>query len=336
MPPLKLSTPHGNPETQALITMMEQIRICNYVTISALAFTLYDIVTNLDKEIDLVWKYRRNDGNDPHVLTYIKVLHIFVQVLFIFGRYYGLVFLTVVFAVNNATGLSISVCKLYYYYVILAGAVLYGPTVNFILAVRLDAMYRFPNGAPNSGFRKLLTCLVIGDFLVEFTICVIIALRTAAEVVRPSPWVSWPGCILSSEMTPSLTLVSWLTALLVSTIFCAMTLNRVFREKEFKFSLKEMKTMQPTLTIVVRDGVSFYFLIFAILLVSTVILAVVQNEFAALPMSFLIEIYSYCVSRLILNLRDANNRICPEDGPDGPDAVLPLVTFAPAPQGSQA
>ncbi|KIJ18465.1 hypothetical protein PAXINDRAFT_97263 [Paxillus involutus ATCC 200175] len=301
--------------------MMQQIRVCNYVTISAFTFILYDILINMNKEIDYVWNYRRNDRTDLRVLTCLKIQRIVVQFIFIFGRYYGLVFLAVVFAVNNATGLSISVCKIYYYYVILAGTVLYAPACNIVLAMRLDVLYRFHNGGPNPGYRRLLSCLIIGESLVEFTVCIVMALRTRTEVVIPPSLVPWPGCMLSSNITPSLTLASWVSALLVSTILCAMTVKEAFRNK--KLSFNELKEMQAMFKVILRDSVAFYFLIFAILLVSTVMLLLVQNELAALPMSLLVPIYSYCVSRMILNIRNADQNRRPE---------IPLVVITPAPE----
>ncbi|KAF8840856.1 hypothetical protein BDN67DRAFT_967902 [Paxillus ammoniavirescens] len=97
-----------------------------------------------------------------------------------------------------------------------------------------------------------------------------------------------------------------------------MAVKETFRDKELSFN--ELKDMQITLEV-----------IFAILLVPTVVLVVMQNELAALPMSILVPIYSYCVSHLILNIRGADRNRCSEDGLDNPDA-LPLAITTPTPE----
>ncbi|KIK90914.1 hypothetical protein PAXRUDRAFT_658178 [Paxillus rubicundulus Ve08.2h10] len=209
--------------------MVQQIRVCNYVTISALTFILYDIAINMDKEITYIWNYRRNHRNGVRIPNRVKIQRIVIQFLFIFGRYYGLFFLTVVFAGTLSSSLPsrfpqshvrctsqqchrsfhLGSCKIYYYYIILAGAVLYTPACNVVLAMRLEVLYRFHNGGPNPSYRKLLGCLVAGEFLVEFAVCIIMALRTTTEVLSPPSLVPWSGCLLGSNITPSLTLASW-------------------------------------------------------------------------------------------------------------------------------
>jgi len=72
------------------------------------------------------------------------------------------------------------------------------------------------------------------------------------------------------------------------------------------------------------DGVTFYFLTFVVVLISTVVLTVVQNELSALPVSLLVAIYSYCASRLILNIRKVEGELCPADVPGDPDSLPPL------------
>ncbi|KAF9232677.1 hypothetical protein BU15DRAFT_80980 [Melanogaster broomeanus] len=323
-------------EIQALITAMQQIRTVNNVTISTLAFMLYDIIINLKEEVRLspcnietdmniaqihwVWKNNQKDGNGLHIPACMKLLQIFVQFLFIFSRFYGLVCLTIMFAGTSSGAQSAA------NFCLSAGTVLYTPAVNVILAVRLDAMHRVCNGS-STNYRRLLCLLVIGQFLVEFTTCVFMAVRTAADVVSPPPWFPWPGCMSSSQSTPAFTLASWLTALLCSiAIFCAMALKNAFCGQ----SLVEIRNDMPTLKVVLRDTVAFYFLIFAILLASTVVLMVVQNELSALPMPLLVATYSYCVSRLILNIRGADDPCRLGDGPDNDPDTISMITFMPA------
>ncbi|KIK24782.1 hypothetical protein PISMIDRAFT_677877 [Pisolithus microcarpus 441] len=91
----------------------------NPATVSCLAFLVYDILTNLDKEIPLIWRYYHNTDGDEHIPWRGRARRILVQTLFIFGRYYAPLYLTIYFAVNNHQGFSVPVCKDYYYYLLL-------------------------------------------------------------------------------------------------------------------------------------------------------------------------------------------------------------------------
>ncbi|KAI6118769.1 hypothetical protein EDD16DRAFT_1707264 [Pisolithus croceorrhizus] len=130
-------------ELQALYDDLWQNRIVNYVTsetktqfclfdlaltsnpaiVSCVAFLVYDILTNLDREVPLIWRYYNNANNDEHLSWRGRARRILVQMLFVFGRYYALLYLvgwftgTVFFSrcllplngvpVNNYQGLSV-------------------------------------------------------------------------------------------------------------------------------------------------------------------------------------------------------------------------------------
>ncbi|KAF8554769.1 hypothetical protein OG21DRAFT_1484405 [Imleria badia] len=334
----QLVPPSFEQEVQVWITLMTQLRICNYVTISALVFMLYDIIINLQKEIPLVWVYRQDNDHAGPIHYFRRVKQVLVHLLFILSRYYGLVFLTTLFAVNNTTELSVTVyisfrelfarvlpipisCKKYYYYHILAGTVLYVTIVNVILAMRINALY-----GRKRCWAIFLGSLVIGEFLVDISICVVMAVHSTDDVVSPPPWIPWRGCMISSRITPALTLASWLTALLVSTIFCVMTLkNILFNTHE------DMLRLPPRTRVLLQDGVTLYFLMFLIVLASAVVLTVIQNELSAMPVSLLVAIYSYCASRLILNIIAVEDEHCPTDVPDDLDSH-PSLAFLTLPQ----
>lgn len=80
-------------ELQALYDDLWQNRIVNYVTISCVAFLVYDILTNLDREVPLIWRYYNNANNDEHLSWRGRARRILVQMLFVFGRYYALLYL---------------------------------------------------------------------------------------------------------------------------------------------------------------------------------------------------------------------------------------------------
>ncbi|KAI6021945.1 hypothetical protein EDC04DRAFT_2731727 [Pisolithus marmoratus] len=97
-------------ELQALYDDLYQIRVVNYVTISCVAFLVHDILTNLDKEIPLIWRYYHNTSYDEHMSWRGRARRILVQTLFVFGRYYAPLYLMVWFAGTVSTGLLALLC----------------------------------------------------------------------------------------------------------------------------------------------------------------------------------------------------------------------------------
>ncbi|KIO09437.1 hypothetical protein M404DRAFT_996280 [Pisolithus tinctorius Marx 270] len=81
-------------ELQVLYDNLRQIRLVNYVTLSCTAFLVYDISTNLDREVPLIWRYYRNTNiNNEYISWRSRVRRALVQTLFLFGRYYALFYL---------------------------------------------------------------------------------------------------------------------------------------------------------------------------------------------------------------------------------------------------
>ncbi|KAI6164234.1 hypothetical protein EDD17DRAFT_1755328 [Pisolithus thermaeus] len=80
-------------ELQVLYDNLRQMRLVNNVMLSCAAFVAYDILTNLDREIPLIWRYCHDIGNDERTSWRRRARHILVQTLFVFGRYYALLYL---------------------------------------------------------------------------------------------------------------------------------------------------------------------------------------------------------------------------------------------------
>ncbi|KAI9571563.1 hypothetical protein HD554DRAFT_2168831 [Boletus coccyginus] len=147
------------------------------------------------------------------------------------------------------------------------------------------------------------------------------AVRATATLVTPPPWIPWPGCMASSRITPTLTLASWIPALLVSTIFFVMTLRVILSDRTL--SLQDILRSSPRTEVFFYDGITCYFLTFATVLASTVVLTVVQNQLSVLPVLLLVATYSYCASRLIFNIREIDVGLRPAVVPDDPDSLPP-------------
>lgn len=127
-----------------------------------------------------------------------------------------------------------------------------------------------------------------------------------------SIWISGStsaGC-LSSPPSIKLTLVSWISASITSTIFFVMTMAKLFNDGRWRLSqLKSLNQLSPLLHSFFRDGAVFYFLIFAALVSEMIVVLLgMDNPVGVALNGWLNCIYSVTVCRLILNLREAAHR----------------------------
>ncbi|KAI6129086.1 hypothetical protein EV401DRAFT_2206491 [Pisolithus croceorrhizus] len=321
-------------ELQVLYDNLRQMRLVNNVMLSCAAFVAYDILTNLDREIPLIWRYCHDIGNDERTSWRRRARHILVQTLFVFGRYYALLYLVLLFVVNNHQGLSVSVCKAYFYYFNFGGSLPYTTLVNIILAIRLNALYRILHGT--QGLRKyqvFLACVAIAEFVSEFIVCVVMATWMVQRVVEPPAGVPWPGCSLSESPNTALTLPAWVTAILVSTIFLGLALRLLYSSMKLRFrhlgdftisNIKEkVRNIQPITLTLVRDSVLIYFpmlgrptntkseeltthhLNLGILVASVAIVLVYGSSVIdTVTVPIVPAVYSFCASRLIIHTRE--------------------------------
>ncbi|PBK58691.1 hypothetical protein ARMSODRAFT_967519 [Armillaria solidipes] len=261
-------------EIRALFQVMEQTRMTNYSLLASSMFLVYDIMLNLDKEVQYIWKSRRS----------------FPNALYIFARYYSVFYNITMFPVGNIVGLSI---QKWFYVNILAGDIFFTTVVNIILVMRLNAMYRSVKGLWHFLLLKV-------TFTGELYGCIKDSIVTAKEAFLAPLGLPWPGCVSHTDV--KLTLTSWIPCGIVATIFFFMTVTKVLQDGRWKLSqLKSMKRISPLLVSFVRDGAIFYFL-------CTFMVTLLNNGFAVFLNGWLIAIYSFAASRLILNLREAAYR----------------------------
>ncbi|KAI6021577.1 hypothetical protein BKA83DRAFT_4284103 [Pisolithus microcarpus] len=338
-------------ELQALYDDLGQIRLVNYVTLSCLAFLVYDILTNLDKEIPLIWRYYHNTDGDEHIPWRGRARRILVQTLFIFGRYYAPLYLTIYFAgtastvffalclllngmpVNNHQGFSVPAesCKDYYYYLLFGEEASYSILVNVILAIRHNAMYQIFYGTEGLRKRQVFLASVVTSNLHPFQAVIIVCATTAAwvekRVIEPPAGIPWPGCMLSAN--PNTIGVSCFTV----AIFLGLTLRllyssmklRVRRGADFTISnvKEEIRNMQPVTLTLVRDSVLFYFPL-GILVASVPVVAIYRSNLANVTAPIYIALYSFCASRLIIHTREIVTR----SSDDAPSREIEPMHFA--------
>lgn len=323
-------------ELQALYDSLRQIRLVNYVTISCVALLVHDILTNLDREIPLIWRYYHNTNYEEHTSWRGRARRTLVQALFIFGRYYALFYLVGYFAVNNHQGFSVPFCKVYYYYLTFGGEILYSALVNVILVIRLNAMYQIFHG--KEGLRKhqiFLASVVIIESLAEIIVCIISVSWIQKRVVEPPAGIPWPGCMLSEDPNVALTLPAWIISIIVATIFLGLTLHLLYSSMKWRFKhfrditisniKEEIQNIQPMTRTLVRDSVLFYFPMFGILVASVPVTAIYRTALATVTAPIILALYSFCASRLIIHTRECFT----QSSHDAPSREVEAINFAP-------
>ncbi|KAG6328939.1 hypothetical protein ID866_10150, partial [Astraeus odoratus] len=261
-------------ELQIIYDDLLQVRRLNYVTAASTAFLVYDILTNLDKEIPLIWRYYHDHDYDGTSWS-LSARRALIQALFIFGRYYAPLYLIgyfiddyvseyprrvictfvgiLVFVPEEAQYSSLEVARPIFSILSCehpensayaspfiplrsAGEILYTTLVNVIMAMRINALYQIFNGIERlRKYQLFLAALVIVEFVTEIVICVTTAIWLIARVVEPPAGIAWPGCMISENPDIALTLPSWPVAILVTTIFVGLTLHLLFSSIKWRF-----------------------------------------------------------------------------------------------------
>ncbi|KAJ7489374.1 hypothetical protein FB451DRAFT_1553204, partial [Mycena latifolia] len=171
--PYGMSATDSNALTE-LFTAILQNRQNNYSNAAALTVLVYDIFLTLGDEVTYIWGARRS----------------FPKTLYLFGRYYGVGYLTVLLSVGTNRNLTVTVCKGYFWYYGFGGSVLFTSMVNVIFVLRIHALY-------NRG-RKILvfliflfTCELTGELLIT----TVALKRTSQHASVNPPGIPLPGCL---------------------------------------------------------------------------------------------------------------------------------------------
>jgi len=202
----------------------------------------------------------------------------------------------------------------------MGGEVIFTTLVNVILVLRLCALFRYK--------QKVMVAL-IGLLTVEFAFELWVSEEVSKDLwthagVAP-PGIPITGCI-AAPTRKNFQYASWVPCLVLAAIFFVMTMFQAYRTassltiRDFdtststspkKMGLKAMKESFSKLSpfkliyAIVRDGVIYYFIITVVLLVSTITTQGISGAYASIALPWLIAIYSFAGTRLILNLREA-------------------------------
>ncbi|KZV99789.1 hypothetical protein EXIGLDRAFT_831180 [Exidia glandulosa HHB12029] len=165
--------------------------------------------------------------------------------------------------------------------------------VNALLVLRLHALFN----------KRSVTVVLVALLVVQQTIAWVITTQAAlsAHALQVPPEVrAWPGCFSERlDRTPRYTTTAWAAALVLDSVFFAMTLYKLW---EMRVQGVEMTGI---IVIFARDGAMFYGMIFALELANTVIIAAEPLEpLIGAGSSWIIAGWAIACSRLVLNLRE--------------------------------
>jgi len=273
----------------ALTNAIAQNRQRNYSAAAAIAFLVYEILSTFTMEVVHIWKQR---------WTVVKVLYIF-------SRYYGILYLGTILRIQTSTKPTVSLCRAYFYLRGPFGPVLFVMTLNVIFVLRLNALY-------NKNIKVLvgLVILLICEFVAKYVIIALHTVRMARAAAVALLEFSVPGC-LDTALDKNIDLTAWIPALLVASILFSMTIYKCLQvmNESSEWQLSKLREISPLIMACVCDGTIFYFLTFAIMLSCTIVDLTFKSELQGVTLPWIVSIYSLSVSRLILNIRHTANRI---------------------------
>ncbi|KDR68973.1 hypothetical protein GALMADRAFT_937347 [Galerina marginata CBS 339.88] len=158
----------------------------------------------------------------------------------------------------------------------------------------------------------IFVILCLGEFGSEFYSSYVVAAQTSKDAFAfpAGLGVSWPGCLTAPQPRKP-TLISWIPCICVAWAFFLASLLR-FRHS-FRNALVLRGAMagekKSTLVMVlIRDGTVYFCLILSILLVCTSVTLIGNGQLYPMASPWLIDVYSFSATQLILNLRKASNQ----------------------------
>ncbi|EJD43015.1 hypothetical protein AURDEDRAFT_167964 [Auricularia subglabra TFB-10046 SS5] len=268
-------------------------RVTTSTTISAAALLAYDIALTLTLEINHIWGFQWS----------------LPKAMYLFCRYYALVHLLFIAAVDSSTNpsemvrmhvrrgfdkqrlIGVQTCAAY---IRIAG---FGPQVlalvtDAVLIMRVRSMYQ------NS---KKVTLVLVVLFLAQLIIeAVVVGIVTTDPIIPTPPFLRVPlGCLYQNPF-PRFTLAVWIPALSFATLLFGMTLYKLWEFQKADVRASDL------LVLFAQDGAMFFAMIFCLLLLGTLSTGLAPADLQDVGVPWLVAVYGIVTSRLILNLREYN------------------------------
>ncbi|TDL18509.1 hypothetical protein BD410DRAFT_497259 [Rickenella mellea] len=264
---------------EALPKLVRDARIADVSGVAACACLFYDIFITIDQEVEYIWKSRWT----------------LPKVLYLFARYFAVFVQILATAESTSLKVTSTVCAGWAYFEGITGQMLV-MGVELLLMLRVWALYKRD--------RRVL-CLLVAIYLAEVTANTVILGMSLPGIksVPPlhglfPPDFPLSGCLPTT--VPKFFFSYWIPTLIFESIlFILMCINFV--------RLAWENQPMPLLTLFFRDGTLYYAVIFAALLIQTLLYELVNSALAQVAIGWQLTMFSIMGSRLVLNLRAASD-----------------------------
>jgi len=262
-----------------IISEVGNTQTSRYNEIAVVALYVYDLVTTLDKEIELIW---------------LKPMSL-LKALFLINRYLAVftsIFNASVF-VSQDPNLSTSLCTNWFKYQAWE-AIVSLIVIQMILLIRLWAMYNRNN--------ILLGSMVAFGTLQVAASSAIMGLSLSHALVSSQPA---PGFIVCSTVMPSYFAAYWIPILAFETTLFILTLLKGWQNfRKERISTRSGMSGRSLINLLVRDSIIYFFIIDVVYLANAVIWYWAPPTLIEASSCFGIVLPSMMASKLLLNLRD--------------------------------
>jgi len=259
--------------------MAFQIVINAYIEVSGFAVILYDHITTLDQEVNLIWHARWSTG----------------KLLLVISRYQNLFLLSFQTAVIFLPSPTQSLCVTWIRWQWCIG-IYVSLFSEIILSLRIYAMY----GAT----KKIALLLVSGLSLSAGSTLVILSKLLHGEEIRhtalPAPDAAPPLLCVSTNL-PSFWWTFWLPTFTFEILLFGLSLYKCYRTLRSKPSAGW--SGRATMDILVRDSIFYFLVVFSIYLANFLLWTVGGVKFIEVMVVYTVTIPSIMSQRLLLNVR---------------------------------
>lgn len=252
----------------------------------ALAIALFDGLLTFDIEVSYIWRA-------PWSLT---------KTLYVLSRYLGFLNLCIMSAVFSTSHISTSLCEVWLWYFYVGIFMCSLAPCNLLLALRLYGLF-LENRNIRVLVMSLYTCELLLDAIVLSLLCSNITVL-GPELVPPSLPVM--GCVYSVR-APYLFVLCGIPSLVLTLTYFILALQKFLQHVRERSNMQGLRTIRESgtltslLSLVFRDGLVFYALIFGGILTNALVFGVIKNRLtaeAAFP--WLVATYSIVGSRIVL------------------------------------
>ncbi|KDQ56699.1 hypothetical protein JAAARDRAFT_207789 [Jaapia argillacea MUCL 33604] len=269
-----------------LETLVSDIRIVNYANVASLAWLTYDVILTFGEESSTIW---RSKFSIP-------------KVLYLLLRYVVLITLSLNLAVNTSENLSPEVCGPWMRFQGLDSVAIASWLGEALLMLRVWALYERSR-------KVLIFSLFL--YLVDMASGLMAAFVTyhSESQVPPIPGLSVPGCYLSLSAPTAIwsTYVGWLVHAFVNTVYFALTMHKFVKGIRWSdYNLRQFEQFAPLLSLFVRDGTFYFFIILVCTLYNLIIMFFLfHRPVFVVGMSIMAATYAVTSSRVVLDLRSS-------------------------------